>query len=200
MAIELQPGPLVLIDIDAVLGRAPTLDLEGFVAGRVGDVLGADDRLAANLSIMAPDLDGLGPDDPGADLDDATGAHTIQASEPDPDFSGEVTAAEVGSAQLARLAGTLPADPDAGNTLSLELEGDGFEGVDWPGTLPAPAPGTRPPNSGDAGDPDDPRTPDRDRPEPPAPGGPDVDRSTVPEKPPPVIERPEPDDDEPAPV
>lgn len=187
MAIALQPGPLELIHIDAVMGTAPTPDLEGFVAGRVGDVLGAGDRIASNLSIMATDLDGLGPDDPGAELDEATGAHTVQASAPDLDLSGEAAAAEVGSAQLARLAGELPADPDAANTLSLDLGGDGFEGVDWPGAFPAPAPA--PPHSGDAGDEGDTRTPDRDKPEPPAPGtpAPDLDRSQVPPHEPPVI-------------
>src|SRR5712671_43038 len=100
MAIELRRGPIERLDIDAVMGGAGAWDLEDFVAGRLSDLSGVDDRIRGHLSTMASDLGGLGEFDPGGDLDDASGAHDGNANGPDPDFSGEADAAEAGSSQL----------------------------------------------------------------------------------------------------
>lgn len=141
MSIALLPGPIALIDIAAALARTRSESIEEFAASRVRDLDGIDDRIGANVRLMADDLDGDAEIEPFGDLDDAAAEHTSQTSEPDPDLAHEAAVAQAGSDALARLAGELPPDDTPPLEPTVNLGGDGFEGVDVDyGGAPAPSP------------------------------------------------------------
>lgn len=130
MTIALTQGPLDPIDIPEAMGDVPPSNLEGLVRGTVDDLDGADARIGGNLDTMAPHLAGPGDDDPGPEIDEATGAHVAQATQPDPSFTPEADAAAQGSSQLASFANTLPPDPDRANTLHIDEGGTEFDAVE----------------------------------------------------------------------
>jgi hypothetical protein len=122
-------GPILPLDIDAVLALEADEPLTPFISDQVDHLEPAYGRINAAMGLMADDLAHPDLDSFVGFIDAAAGAHERHGAAPDPTFDAEIAAAEQGQSRTATVASDLPPDDYVPDASDLGTFSDSFDGV-----------------------------------------------------------------------